>query len=922
MSMQQPARVQRGDVGERAVELFFLELQWGPLPTGVQDLGTDLFVQMRDATAVDLRLMLGVQVKTGDSWFDNPATVNGTDGWWFKESTKAHAEYWMNHHVPHIIVLQSEDRSTRVWAFLTRDTIIDTGMGFKVFVPSDQTLDPEWRDRWISYASESRVRPALEGSRWTFSLGDIPTTDWARFALLAPRLVAPHPNKGFSADLSWPEAVALCVQAESERWDYFAENRASVPSSDDAKAHNEAGWRLAAAIRQWIDEGSIQLLEAFDSGDNAQLNLASSVCRSVAYFDRLDFERSLAVIESVISDELSVNQVWLTVHRGRILAETGHVQLALELFARANVQVASVAADVTVSALRSSILWSLFDLSDRESVDLSAVVPGMDTTTSWWRTQSVVSGLESWTRRVFRTWGRDRAKRFATANTAHNELFSASLIARLAGDNAGYRSAASFMAMADLAAPADLNPSVKSSLETLRETGSEEELKLAIGRVRDEGPLADLAAAIASIRPETVTHTSWRADLVALQVGGGLYPKSQATALLDFLIGVVEDPQPFERNYGVRVGLSGLLPAIDGLSAVLSPAQSERIIAYALALDHNASQVQERPLGALLRDLDPSILKRHEADFRARSYDTSLPQWLRVLYAEHVRTNHEAVRPLLLAGDVRALNGVREIQDLQHDEALALLSTVRDALAKMRYDANGVGIGGPDMAQLALQIGKFCSVSEGIEIAIEFVADPDALRAPKRTASKWLAQEGDLIGGAWAATLREQLPRVISETRYDPSADLLDDFGGAGHLLLLSLLSEDDAARNALEAELITGNEQMRFDACDYYSRRRGSEPVLLALSRDVNYRVSHRAILALSHLVANTETPEQPYLNALARFAEADGESNALFMLGGLESTPIKGTLREIVVGLTDHASAKVRARAHAILRAKTDPS
>ena len=193
-------------------------------------------------------------------------------------------------------------------------------------------------------------------------------------------------------------------------------------------------------------------MEEFDGGSEVDLNIAKAICLSAAYFDRLDFQRALSVVEAEIVDILNVDQVWLAVHRSRILAEPGNVPTALEYLADANVKVASVANDVTVSALRSSILWSLFELNDRESVDLSSVVPGMDTTTSWWRTQSVASGLQSSTKRMFRTWGRDRAKRFGGANTAHNELFSAALIARLAGDNAGYRSAASFMALVDLAA--------------------------------------------------------------------------------------------------------------------------------------------------------------------------------------------------------------------------------------------------------------------------------------------------------------------------------------------------------------------------------------------------------------------------------------------------------------------------------------
>lgn len=144
MSMQQPASKQRGASGETAVSLFVEDLGWGVIPTaGDHDLGTDLYVQIRDADLREMLLMLGVQVKTGDSFFAEPGVHKGQSGWWYREGNQAHANYWTNHPIPHIIVLQSGNRSTRVWSFINRETILNTGEGFKVFVPGSQTLTKE-----------------------------------------------------------------------------------------------------------------------------------------------------------------------------------------------------------------------------------------------------------------------------------------------------------------------------------------------------------------------------------------------------------------------------------------------------------------------------------------------------------------------------------------------------------------------------------------------------------------------------------------------------------------------------------------------------------------------------------------------------------------------------------------------------------
>ena len=101
--MRQSATGQRGEAGQAAVVVFFEDLGWGPVATGGQDLGTDLFVQVRRKDLADLSGLLGVQVKTGDGYFGKPTHVGGVKGWWFRESDARHESYWSDHHVPHIL---------------------------------------------------------------------------------------------------------------------------------------------------------------------------------------------------------------------------------------------------------------------------------------------------------------------------------------------------------------------------------------------------------------------------------------------------------------------------------------------------------------------------------------------------------------------------------------------------------------------------------------------------------------------------------------------------------------------------------------------------------------------------------------------------------------------------------------------------
>jgi hypothetical protein len=237
--MRQPANRQSGAAGETAVRGFFEDLGWGVIGTGDHDVGTDLYLQLRDEGGVELLLMLGVQVKTGKTTLGEATTVDGESGWWFREPDHDHLDYWSDHPVPHIIVLQDETKKRRYWAFLDRESIEITGKGIRVFVPASQPLDDAFRTTWGETADRARRRVEFEGSRWNYDVSPLPTHDQARMALLTPRLVAPHPNKGSSTAMTWAQAAATVVDFSAARWEENADRHESVPGFDEALSHDD-----------------------------------------------------------------------------------------------------------------------------------------------------------------------------------------------------------------------------------------------------------------------------------------------------------------------------------------------------------------------------------------------------------------------------------------------------------------------------------------------------------------------------------------------------------------------------------------------------------------------------------------------------------------------------------------------------------
>lgn len=98
--------------GQLAVERQFVGLNWGVARNPIEhDLGTDLWVMARDERLFDLGAMLGVQVKTGQSWFRSPKQDESGQvaGWWFADSDGEHFKHWRDHNVPHILVLHEPE---------------------------------------------------------------------------------------------------------------------------------------------------------------------------------------------------------------------------------------------------------------------------------------------------------------------------------------------------------------------------------------------------------------------------------------------------------------------------------------------------------------------------------------------------------------------------------------------------------------------------------------------------------------------------------------------------------------------------------------------------------------------------------------------------------------------------------------------
>jgi len=168
---------QTGEVGVSEVTADLQRIGWGPVHLNARhDLGTDLFVQVRDVRRFDRGLLVGVQAKGGPSWFKRPARAEDGSllGWWYDEEHADHFEDWVTHGLPHLLVLHDLNTRVSYWVHVTAKVVESTGKGAKILVPVGQTIDHEHLDDLLDVAASHKPVIGLQGTAWAASASNLP----------------------------------------------------------------------------------------------------------------------------------------------------------------------------------------------------------------------------------------------------------------------------------------------------------------------------------------------------------------------------------------------------------------------------------------------------------------------------------------------------------------------------------------------------------------------------------------------------------------------------------------------------------------------------------------------------------------------------------------------------------------------------
>ncbi|MDQ3878302.1 MAG: DUF4365 domain-containing protein, partial [Actinomycetota bacterium] len=425
-----------GNIGSSQAMLHFQRLGWGPVDNPREDAGSgiDLFVLARDARRIELGQVVSAQVKGGPSYFREPGQSNGRRGWYFRIPTKKF-KLWVSQPVPHLVILCDLENEISYWVHVTRDAVIPTGEHWKILVPHDQRIDEDSRSALEAVAASATIDASgFAGSAWA-PPAHLGAADQWRCALIAPRLVAPHPNLGHDVGLTPVQGVALIVAARTHDYFQFAETADHLPTLTETAAHDSSAWRFVWALHAWYTRRELEPLTRAMREAKTSHEFAAAVVATVSALIELE---DLDSAERVLDDGLAngildkeVDRCWLLVHKARVLGELGQAPEAVAAAVDAYVRLRD-ARDIPATAMRGAAVATWWRLAGawtsarstadgttaegddkrsheptrlrRASVGLEDVIVGADTHVSWWRAQMISGALSHYLRDDFLEW--------------------------------------------------------------------------------------------------------------------------------------------------------------------------------------------------------------------------------------------------------------------------------------------------------------------------------------------------------------------------------------------------------------------------------------------------------------------------------------------------------------------------------------
>ena len=927
--MRASRQEQVGGAGLSEVAAAFERVGWGAIENSRHDLGTDLFALARDQRLFDPGLILGVQVKAGASYFREPkrSAEGAVVGWWFRDRDRRHIDYWLAHSVPHLIVLHDLETRTSYWQHIAAEWVVEAGKGAKVLVPVANTIDEDHREALIAVAGSTRSGQNWEGSAWTGVVALAPR-DLLRHALIVPRLVAPHPNAGFDANILPEQAIALLVQARVQELQHAA-NTQRMLSISAATAASDWSWRFFGAFGQWAVHDEIEpLLQVVADAPSSETRAASAVAAASALLERSRADDAIVLLEEALlpDDGLPVDHAWLTLQHARACVEIGRIDEARSVAVAVQTIRSTAPNDVTATAIAGVAAVLLFNTSALGERDVADAITGADTAAAWWRAQTLASGLGAVASRTFGDWARDTST-YIGPDDANNQLVAASLTASHVGDQGGWRYTAGLLGQDQLLRldrHADPEQAARG-ITVLRLAGNEKAVKLSVQRLARDGPAAAVTLAAAAVQLDRATRTTAVADLALLGDGGDLLDDETANRTLAWLLDALDDSSSFvsrtSPHYLVPIRLletlAGVIPAIHVADQAVVV---ERLLALS-ELEYELLDISWARVVHALADEAWTDSAAHLAMQRAAGHRAVLRMALLTAAAMRDPTAKEELTNEARSGSLSALRALGDVRDLPDDVATRLIETLADLVDRQVADAQrGVFGIGSDIGQPLALLNVWHPGAAKWGPLLGLLDSAAAPAAYKRSALDTLASLADRLHDE----PKDQLRAIAVDLSQRPTTvHLFGDDEQTGGLpestnLAVALDGFDAPRVDEVLLDLLDGSPADRQIAARIAWRRALPEDigVLATLSLDSHPSVRGAAAANLANLVA-TERADPLAVEAFRRCLDDPGREVPANIAASLVGAPARGAIAtEALTRLRSHRSAYVRARAGSATR------
>ncbi|WP_413755061.1 DUF4365 domain-containing protein [Streptomyces sp. MMBL 11-3] len=863
----------------------FEDLGWGPVENSQHDLGIDLFLQVRDERRFDRTVLMTAQVKAGASYFSSPQhdATGEVTGWWYAESDARHFEDWVQHGLPHLLVLHDLDRRLSYWAQVSKDSVEPSGEGFKVLVPSSQRVERAQVPALLEVAASAKTAWSLEGSAWNAGAKAVAPGRAVRHALIAPRLIAPHPNAGRDRVLAPEEAIALVSQGRADEFQFYLDANPALAELDQ-----QTGWRwrfLHACLRALEDEDVTALLEL--TADpvtrhhrHSYRRAAAAVACAVFLADAERWQEAESVLDAAGDDLPPVDHAWVLLHQALLAGERGEVARARTLAAECQREVILDSDDITARAIAAAAAAFLFESSRWDIQDLKETLATGDTASSWWRSQSVAWALTDHDRQVFLSWGACEEPGAKLVDWSEERLqgvwlqacFSGSrrAAARPVAQRAGHavmHQKTRWRSLPSSVARDDTVTALGDAVDALRRYGHTKELAGAVRRLWASGPAVCLARPLERSLEAAWRHTTAGTKLLLWELAGDLLPAEQADAAATECLRILDDLPAFEQqvrptfvsNHYTQLALGRLLSAADDALHV-------ETVSYLLrALEQGDGVVED--LARLTPRLRPSAVESVAPRWRSaalgQAHSGLSAAMLGLLAGAGDQEAQDVLAHRAQDGDLDALVELPQVH-LKDAAGARLAAFFTEQCHTQIADArqNAWGLGGVDHGRWLVWCGLTFPAHANWASVLELIDHPRVATEHKLGAMDLLARRADELPPAVVEQLRQSAAVQPDQLTGVAAIEAPERLQEAAISLGLSLGVLDTRAVLARVSRWLRGGTAQRLSAArlSALAHRRSDDVLLqgmlLTLASDPHYRIRAVAAAALTRALARPANP------------------------------------------------------------------